>query len=111
MTDKGPRIPFHEPELTASDGTVRKQHYGSGRQPWDDIVAAGWGPHFAAGNVLKYIRRASAKNGADDVKKARWYYEQLMRRASITSPDWREAKRMLDHTLTRAEYDAVAKDQ
>jgi hypothetical protein len=70
---------INEPEHIAEDGTTRKSHYGAGKQPWDFIVEAGWGPEFAAGNVLKYIRRAPNKNGADDVKKARWYYAELLK--------------------------------
>jgi hypothetical protein len=72
-----------EPEIIAPDGSIRKLHYGSGRQPWDFIVEAGWGSAFAAGNVLKYVRRHAAKNGEDDLKKARWYWEQLRRRVVL----------------------------
>ena len=68
-----------EPEHVAADGSIRKDHYGMGRQPWDDIVDVGWGPAFAAGNALKYVRRHAAKNGADDLTKGRWYYNQLNR--------------------------------
>lgn len=67
-----------EPEFTAPDGTVRKAHYGAGRQPWDDIVDAGWGAEFAAGNALKYVRRYKAKNGEDGLEKGRWYYARLV---------------------------------
>lgn len=74
-----------EPEHRAADGTVRKAHYGTGRQPWDDMVDAGWAPHFAAGCVLKYVRRAAAKNGEDDLKKARWYHARL--RDMVLAPD------------------------
>src|SRR4051812_22769312 len=63
-----------EPEHVAKDGSIRKQHYGPDRQPIDDIEDAGWGPAFCAGNALKYVRRAANKNGADDLKKGRWYY-------------------------------------
>lgn len=70
MTDK-------EPEITGVDGTVRKAHYGEGRQPWDDIKDLGWAPHFAAGNALKYVRRYKAKNGQDDLEKGRWYFAEL----------------------------------
>lgn len=73
--------PRTEPEHVAQDGTVRKSHYGAGRQPWDDIREWGWAPHFAAGNVLKYVRRAAAKNGEDDLKKARWYWAELRKMA------------------------------
>lgn len=68
-----------EPEHVDAKGIVRKSHYGTGRQPIDDIREIGWGPTFAAGNVLKYIRRAAAKNGVDDIKKAKWYFEELKR--------------------------------
>lgn len=70
-----------EKERVAADGTVRKAHYGDGRQPWDVIKEKDWAPEFAAGNALKYIRRAAAKNGADDIKKARWYFKELKRLA------------------------------
>jgi hypothetical protein len=66
-----------EPEFIAPDGTVRKQHYGSGKQPWDLIREANWAAEFAAGNALKYVRRAAAKNGADDIEKAKWYFAEL----------------------------------
>ena len=48
---------FSNRDELGEDGTVRKAHYGSGRQPWDHIKAAGWGPEFAAGCVLRYLRR------------------------------------------------------
>jgi hypothetical protein len=66
-----------EPEFLAPDGTIRKLHYGTGPQPWDIIITEHWGPYFAAGNVLKYIRRHAAKNGHDDIEKARWYHNAL----------------------------------
>lgn len=73
-----------EPEHVAADGTVRKDHYGAGRQPWDDIVDEAWAPEFAAGNALKYVRRHKAKNGEDDLAKGRWYYERLVAMAKGT---------------------------
>lgn len=66
-----------EPEIKAPDGTVRKAHYGTGKQPWDIIVEQGWGAAFAAGNVLKYVRRAALKHGEDDIAKARWYWARI----------------------------------
>lgn len=57
------------------DGTVRKAHYGDGRQPWDDIRDAGWAPAFAAGCVLRYLRRA--KDREHSIESARWYWERL----------------------------------
>ena len=40
-------------------------------QVWDDIVASGWGPDYAAGSVLTMIRVTG------DLTAARWYYARL----------------------------------
>lgn len=62
------------------DGTVRKAHYGDGRQPWDDMVDMGWGPAFAAASILKYMRRS--KDPEHSLESARWYYHQLYKYAA-----------------------------
>lgn len=72
MGDK-PKPPGHG--LAADRGDGRKSHYGAGRQPWDDIVEAGWGPSFAAANVLKYLRRTKAPEHS--LESARWYWTRL----------------------------------
>jgi hypothetical protein len=66
-------------EHQADDGTVRKDHYGSGRQPWDDIKDLGWAAEFAAGNVLKYLRRT--KEPGHSLQSARWYLARLEEQA------------------------------
>lgn len=58
------------------DKEPRKAHYGSGEQPWDTIVFAGWGPEFAAGNILKYLRRTKAPEHS--LESARWYAQRLV---------------------------------
>lgn len=63
------------PNREADDAEPRKSHYGDGVQPWDIIVASGWGPAFAAANVVKYLRRS--KNPAHSLESALWYYERL----------------------------------
>ncbi len=72
-------MPTPEPEFLDAAGIARKAHYGTGTQPWDLILAAAWGASFAAGNVLKYLRRAAAKNGEDDIT----------RPAGISPGSWR----------------------
>lgn len=67
-----------EPEHAASDGTVRKDHYGDGLQPWDLIKAIGLGSAFCIGNVIKYVSRYKAKNGLDDLKKGKWYLARMI---------------------------------
>jgi len=44
-------------------------------QAWDAIVAAGWGPIFAASNVIEYLRRDEDAEGSIEV--ARRYYREL----------------------------------
>lgn len=58
-------------------GVLRKAYYGppGTKQPWDVILEQGWAPHFAASNVLKYLRRDKEPEG--DLDKARWYWQQL----------------------------------
>lgn len=93
--------PTTEPEIQGEDGTVRKAHYGSGRQPWDDMIVLGWGPHFAAGSALKYIRRYKNKNGEDDLAKGRWYYGELLKRsADEINGGWTVAFSELEELLT-----------
>ena len=70
---------------TADDGTVRQDHYGLARQPWDDIVSVGWAPYFAAGNVLKYLRRT--KDPEHSLESARWYWARLREMFNGDYPD------------------------
>lgn len=63
-------------DTTRDDGTQRKAHYGAGKQPWDFIKEAGWGPAFAAGNVLKYMNRPG-KDPAHNLESAFWYWDRL----------------------------------
>jgi hypothetical protein len=67
--------PKLEATRMAEDGTVRKSHYGVGRQPWDDFVVMGWAAPFAAGCIIKYMRRT--KPDPDDMIDAVWYYVAL----------------------------------
>lgn len=45
-------------------------------EPIDFITANNLG--FCEGNVIKYISRWKAKNGIEDLKKARWYIDFLI---------------------------------
>lgn len=84
-------------EFIADDGSVRKVHYGSGNQPFDTILDAGWGPGFAAGNILKYLRRDKEKEHS--LESARWYWDQIVVR-SATLDDWRTVRHQLRMRLT-----------
>lgn len=45
-------------------------------EPIDFITANNLG--FCEGNVIKYISRWKAKNGVEDLEKARWYIDFLI---------------------------------
>lgn len=77
------------PTHRADDETLRKSRYGLGRQPWDDIKEQGWAPHFAAGNVLKYLRRD--KDRAHSIESARWYFARLVEYVNQDVPDSKHA--------------------
>lgn len=68
-------------EDAGQDGTKRKAHYGAGVQPWDTIVEMGLGPAFAAGSILKYVRRT--KDAEHSLESARWYLNQLKAHAKL----------------------------
>src|SRR5262245_49677170 len=101
----------NENEATVrDDGTQRKAHYGSGRQPWDDIKAARWGPAFAASNVLKYKRRT--KDPAHSHESAQWYWDRLNemiadRSDMATQRAAMDAKRHLMSLLTDDEFQSL----
>jgi hypothetical protein len=86
------------------DDVPRQIHYGEGRQPWDDIVDAGWGHAFAAANVLKYLRRD--KEPEHSLESARWYYGQLVSRSAGLN-DWAATRQHLDLLLTSGEIERL----
>lgn len=85
-------------------GEPRKAHYGDGEQPWDAIVRLGWGPAFAAGNVLKYLRRT--KDPEHSLESARWYWRRLEER--FLDDAWHEAAERLANELTYDELQRLA---
>ena len=61
------------------DDVKAQDHYtASSIQPVEYIVANGM--DFLAGNVVKYVTRFRAKNGVEDLKKARVYLDWLIER-------------------------------
>ena len=64
-------------EQSANATQVGGDHYKTQViQPWDFIASNGIG--FLAGNVVKYVARYKAKNGMEDLKKARHYLDKLI---------------------------------
>ncbi len=55
-------------------------HYTMGIEVFEYITS--WEMGFAEGNVIKYVTRAPHKNNPiKDLKKARWYLDQLISEA------------------------------
>lgn len=53
-------------------------HYNTG---WIEVIDAieDWELGFHAGNVVKYVARYKHKNGINDLQKAMWYLQRLIR--------------------------------
>lgn len=83
----------------------------AGKQPWDIIVGAGYGPIFAAGNTLKYVRRYAVKNDEDDLKKGRWYSARLFEALGRGEPDALKAALWLSSVLTDEEIKLLRENQ
>jgi hypothetical protein len=48
-------------------------------EPIEYIFANGWGRGFCIGNIIKYISRYEWKGGTEDLEKAQFYLEQLIK--------------------------------
>lgn len=63
------------------DDVSRPAHYTMGKIEVYDFITA-WDLSFAEGNVVKYVVRAPYKGSKlKDLKKARWYLDQLIAKA------------------------------
>ena len=61
---------------------VNPSHYKQGGIECIEAIKAATGegfPDYLRGNVLKYLWRWPKKNGVDDLKKARWYLDRLIK--------------------------------
>ena len=55
-------------------------HYGGKGSVYEAInVIEAYNCGFLDGNVLKYLLRYKNKNGVEDLKKAKWYLERLIK--------------------------------
>lgn len=63
--------------MSAKDAQIAGEHYKTLKiQPIDYIIANKM--NFQDGNVVKYISRHRAKNGAEDVRKAIHYCQLIL---------------------------------
>ena len=62
------------------DPVNNPKHYTLAKIEVIDFIEA-WDLGFHAGNVVKYVARAKHKNNMlEDLKKARWYIDRLIRK-------------------------------
>ena len=61
-------------------------HYTQGGIECIDAIEAALGPEgfeaFCRGNIIKYTWRSPGKNGQQDLEKARWYLNRIIRGAT-----------------------------
>ena len=61
----------------ANEEQIGGNHYKSKPiQPWDYIISNNLG--YLEGNIIKYVSRWGAKNGLQDLHKARHYLQKLI---------------------------------
>lgn len=56
---------------------INPEHYTQGIECIDYITSKNMS--FLEGNVVKYVTRYRMKNGLEDLEKAKWYLERLIR--------------------------------
>ena len=64
------------------DPVNHPEHYTSGNIECLDAIKAALGDnykYYVQGNVLKYVWRFNHKNGLEDLKKARFYLDDLIK--------------------------------
>ena len=62
---------------------INPDHYKVGGIETFDFITAKSSPDqiagYCKGNILKYVSRADHKNGVEDLKKAKWYLDKLIK--------------------------------
>jgi len=90
MTDYKKMIEEFEAEEKAKREQARKQsdmvnnpaHYNKSGIECIDAIAAATGEgfeYYLQGNILKYLWRYRYKNGSEDLEKAKWYLDKLIK--------------------------------
>ena len=67
-----------------SSDPINPSHYKQGGIECIEAIKAATGdgfPDYLRGNVMKYLWRYKEKGGVDDLKKARWYLDRLIKEA------------------------------
>ena len=73
---------LEEMERINQSDPVNPSHYKQGGIECIEAIKAALGegfPDYLRGNVMKYLWRYDKKNGVEDLKKARWYLDRLIK--------------------------------
>jgi len=74
------------------DKVNNPSHYNHGEIECIDAITAALTPDelkgFVRGNVIKYLWRMEHKGGLEDLKKAQWYLDYLIKKLEGTGLDW-----------------------
>jgi hypothetical protein len=60
---------------------------------------------FVEGNIIKYITRYQYKNGTEDLKKAHWYLERLIKRSEEWDAKWAARRNLYKEVVDNADYE------
>jgi hypothetical protein len=74
--------PNDSPKPDSSSDPIDPSHYRQGSIECIEAIKAATGDGFIGyvwGNVLKYLWRWPKKGGVEDLKKARWYLDRLVK--------------------------------
>lgn len=81
----------HHGEDVKPDSVNRPAHYTSGGIECIDAMQAAFGDEavkdFCLCNAFKYLWRHRNKNGVEDLKKARWYLNRMIREMEVEDDD------------------------
>ena len=70
-------------EKAINNYAINPNHYKTGGIEVFDFMKAKLTPEeikgFCKGNIIKYITRANHKNGTEDLQKAQWYLDKLIK--------------------------------
>lgn len=69
-----------KPSIVYEEAVDHPNHYNTGKIEVIDAIEE-WDLDFCAGNVVKYVARHQHKSKPlEDLKKARWYLDRMIRR-------------------------------
>jgi hypothetical protein len=60
---------------------------------------------FVEGNVIKYVTRYQHKNGTEDLKKARWYLDRLIKRSEEWDAKWSKRPNIYQEVIDDADFE------